>query len=221
MMDDTRRFTDDLDKATILGAIARGWCHEENVAKEMDGDLAGAIADEVEQVITALRAQVEALGRDLNMARYGEPHFGWEMHKAAMADLQDQVAALTAERDAIAAVTVAACAEKIRSSAGLYVSKDAAFICDSAAFDIEALSPLDPVKAAAGVQGLTANRVEHIKRGSTYRELGRGQIQTDRLLSDYTDVVVYQCEEDGRLWVRPTDEFEDAARFRAIAEGGE
>ncbi len=59
-MTDTKRFTDDLDKATILGAIARGWCHEENATKEMDGDLAGAIADEVEKVIATLRAELDA-----------------------------------------------------------------------------------------------------------------------------------------------------------------
>lgn len=31
----------------IMGAIARGWCHSENVGKEMDPDLASAIYDEV------------------------------------------------------------------------------------------------------------------------------------------------------------------------------
>jgi hypothetical protein len=30
-----------------LGAIARGWCHEKNANKEMDSDLAMAIATEV------------------------------------------------------------------------------------------------------------------------------------------------------------------------------
>jgi len=30
-----------------LGAIARGWCHPKNSHKEMDADLANAIADEV------------------------------------------------------------------------------------------------------------------------------------------------------------------------------
>ena len=32
---------------SLLGAIARGWCHEKNANKEMDSDLAMAIATEV------------------------------------------------------------------------------------------------------------------------------------------------------------------------------
>jgi hypothetical protein len=32
---------------SLLGAIARGWCHEKNASKEMDSDLAMAIATEV------------------------------------------------------------------------------------------------------------------------------------------------------------------------------
>ena len=31
----------------ILGAVARGWCTEGNAHKEMDSDLATAIADEI------------------------------------------------------------------------------------------------------------------------------------------------------------------------------
>jgi hypothetical protein len=37
----------------ILEAIARGWCHAKNVRKEMDGDLASAIASEVSRAIKA------------------------------------------------------------------------------------------------------------------------------------------------------------------------
>ena len=141
MMDDTRRFTDDLDKATILGAIARGWCHEENVAKEMDGDLAGAIADEVEQVITALRAQVEALTADVRL---------WMLAKEAVdRDVDREYAraeAADARADAIAAVTVAKCADAFRRMApGAMLAGDVDRMCDA----ITALSPLDPVKAAA------------------------------------------------------------------------
>lgn len=56
---------------------------------------------------------------------------------------------------------------------------------------------------------VSGERVHHVKRGSTYRVIGRGAIQTDTPLTDYAEVVVYQCEADGKLWVRPISEFED------------
>jgi len=37
---------------SLLGAIARGWCHEKNASKEMDSDLAMAIATEVKTFYT-------------------------------------------------------------------------------------------------------------------------------------------------------------------------
>jgi hypothetical protein len=48
---------------SLLGAIARGWCHDKNRRKEMDGDLVASIAEEVlalyapiiTRAITALR----------------------------------------------------------------------------------------------------------------------------------------------------------------------
>lgn len=36
-----------LSRELILGAVARGWCHESNEKKTMDVDLAIAIAEEV------------------------------------------------------------------------------------------------------------------------------------------------------------------------------
>lgn len=35
----------------IMGAVARGWCHEKNCHKTMDTDLAMAISEEVEKLI--------------------------------------------------------------------------------------------------------------------------------------------------------------------------
>ncbi|WWT39561.1 hypothetical protein [Microcystis phage Mae-JY02] len=58
-------------------------------------------------------------------------------------------------------------------------------------------------------------RVQHKKRGSTYRVLGRGKVQTDTPLTDYAEVVVYQAEADGTVWVRPVSEFKDG-RFAAL-----
>ena len=36
-----------MTKEELMGAVARGWCHENNSHKEMDVDLAMAIVDEV------------------------------------------------------------------------------------------------------------------------------------------------------------------------------
>jgi len=35
-----------------MGAVARGWCHDENAHKTMDPDLVMAIVDEVEKMVT-------------------------------------------------------------------------------------------------------------------------------------------------------------------------
>jgi len=35
-----------------------------------------------------LKAEIERVGRELNIARYGEPNFAWSLHQAQMADLR-------------------------------------------------------------------------------------------------------------------------------------
>ena len=40
-----------VNRESLLGAIARGWCSEKNSHKTMDSDLAVAIFDQVEQQI--------------------------------------------------------------------------------------------------------------------------------------------------------------------------
>lgn len=65
-------------------------------------------------------------------------------------------------------------------------------------------------------------RWRHVKRGSIYTEIGRGKMQaagwsrvwrvgdqTDGESVDMADVVIYQSEADGSVWVRPVAEFED------------
>jgi Lar family restriction alleviation protein len=70
------------------------------------------------------------------------------------------------------------------------------------------------VGAAQGKPG--PFRWRHKKRGSTYVEIGRGnlQIATDPVEED-DRVVIYQSEADGRLWVRGESEFQDG-RFEAL-----
>lgn len=54
----------------------------------------------------------------------------------------------------------------------------------------------------------------HVKRGSEYREIARGELQTDTAIEDYTSLVAYH-DKDGNWWFRPVWEFEDG-RFAAI-----
>jgi hypothetical protein len=54
----------------------------------------------------------------------------------------------------------------------------------------------------------------HLKRGSTYIVIGRGELQTSSELPDGADLIIYQGE-DGKLWARPTHEFEDG-RFEVV-----
>lgn len=60
-------------------------------------------------------------------------------------------------------------------------------------------------------------RIRHIKSGGFYRMLGRAQLQTSSVLSDYADMVVYQSEDSGYIWVRPLQEFQDG-RFEEVSK---
>lgn len=55
----------------------------------------------------------------------------------------------------------------------------------------------------------------HVKRGTTYRILHDARFQAYESCHDMERVVVYQCIEDGSVWVRPYDEFMDG-RFQPI-----
>lgn len=60
-------------------------------------------------------------------------------------------------------------------------------------------------------------RVRHLKRGTTYTVIGYGKFQTAiHTAYDNEPVTIYRADKDGRLWVRPTDEFNDG-RFEDIA----
>jgi hypothetical protein len=74
-----------------------------------------------------------------------------------------------------------------------------------------------PAPAEVTVGEAARERVQHIKRGTTYTILARGKLQTDKPLTDYAELVAYRCDETGDVWFRPQDEF-TPDRFRAIAE---
>lgn len=50
----------------------------------------------------------------------------------------------------------------------------------------------------------------HVKRGSEYVVLARGELQSSAgPIPEGTRLITYQGTDDGRVWVRPVDEFED------------
>ncbi len=46
-----RRISSTIRREQIMGAVARGWCHDKNSHKRMDPDLAIAITDEIETLL--------------------------------------------------------------------------------------------------------------------------------------------------------------------------
>jgi hypothetical protein len=69
---------------------------------------------------------------------------------------------------------------------------------------------------AATEQGAIAGgeRWRHLKRGTVYEIIGRGELQMGSDLVDGSSMVVYRGE-DGRIWVREESEFEDG-RFERL-----
>lgn len=59
--------------------------------------------------------------------------------------------------------------------------------------------------------------VRHVKRGSTYEVVGQAMLQTSAPLTDMETMIVYRSLDDGRLWVRPSTEFEDG-RFERVVQ---
>lgn len=55
----------------------------------------------------------------------------------------------------------------------------------------------------------------HLKRGSSYQQIGLASLQCSEPCAETAVLVIYRCD-DGKLWARPHDEFNDG-RFEAIA----
>jgi hypothetical protein len=54
----------------------------------------------------------------------------------------------------------------------------------------------------------------HLKRQTVYKEIGRATVQSEDLIREGDLLTVY-CGDDGRMWARPTSEFEDG-RFERL-----
>ncbi|MDB5971266.1 MAG: hypothetical protein JWQ90_3716 [Hydrocarboniphaga sp.] len=62
--------------------------------------------------------------------------------------------------------------------------------------------------------GLGPPTHRHLKRGSVYAELGRGEVQSSREIVEGDQLVIYRAE-NGSLWARPPEEFDDG-RFKPL-----
>lgn len=70
---------------------------------------------------------------------------------------------------------------------------------------------IDELERAAGL-GAPTHR--HLKRGSVYAQLGLGQVQSSRPIVEGDVLTIYRAE-NGSLWARPEQEFNDG-RFKPL-----
>ena len=118
----------------------------------------------------------------------------------------------TREADARAMETL----ENVKSA---ILQADIDIICDTLWMPTE-VSPAETVvdyidaALAALRPAQDAERVVHMKRGSTYEVIGEAEVQCAVMVEEGAMLTVYRCEKDGKLWARPTAEFRDG-RFAA------
>ena len=60
--------------------------------KQLRGMIEYVRADRIEELEAKLKSETERLGREVNLARYGQPDFAWSIHVQAMAELEAKLA---------------------------------------------------------------------------------------------------------------------------------
>ena len=77
---------------SLLGAVARGWCYEENANKTMDSDLAVAIAKEVQALYTTppQRTWVGLTDEEIEMIVENKRAAHWEFVRQVEAKLKEK-----------------------------------------------------------------------------------------------------------------------------------
>lgn len=107
---------------------------------------------------------------------------------------------------------------QLRAMASNYVTGHRWDRCDSevATLAADEIAALRALFAERRLELIFPTTHRHIKRGTFYAEVGRGTLQTAHLLEDGRELVCYVGIDDGRIWFRPGDEFDDSARFEAI-----
>lgn len=100
-----------------------------------------------------------------------------------------------------------------RMIADLFTSVEAAKAAAQADYSARILAAIQPDPQPVASEPV--ERVRHKKRGTEYAVIGRGLLQTDTPLTDYSEVVAYRGAE-GDVWVRPASEFDDG-RFEPLA----
>lgn len=90
---------------------------------------------------------------------------------------------------------------------------------ENRALDIgQAWNLLAEAAVALAAQADVRPRWRHLKRGSTYVEIGRGEVQSSKPIAEGETLVAYRAH-DGRLWFRPASEFDDGRFVRIDPEG--
>ena len=154
----------------------------------------------VADAITALRAQLaeakadkEKLGRELNLARYGNPDFSWQVHKEALAEMKAELArrvdmheCAMAERDDATLYSEEQKARADRAEAEVRSLKAAIFGSENYAHDLKCGNFVEMAQALHAAQKGGLDRAD---RAEAERA---AQIEADARI----------CEAERKLWDR-------------------
>jgi hypothetical protein len=78
--------------------------------------------------------------------------------------------------------------------------------------------PTRPGHQRKVVEPHPVKRIRHLKRGTTYVEIARGELQIagEWELEEGDKIVLYRSEKDGKIWAREASEVDDPNRFEVL-----